>query len=138
MRKDQTMKAILAAIAEKEEQIARLNIEVGALREVYNREAGIVAEKPQAKRAPRSNVKSAVIGLLDRVGAEGLNAQIAHDLAKEDGLDLHIKSVSSLLSRLKHDGAVVYRDSMYRLAKYEPKPPSTPHIPGVVPIRTSG
>lgn len=138
MRKDQTMKAILAAIAEKEEQIARLNIEVGALREVYNREAGIVSEKPQAKRAARSNVKNAVIGLLQRVGAEGLNAQIAHDLAKEDGLDLHIKSVSSLLSRLKHEGTVVYRDSMYRLAQYEPKTPSTPYNPGVVPIRTSG
>ncbi|WP_374425348.1 hypothetical protein [Paracoccus sp. (in: a-proteobacteria)] len=132
------MKAILAAIEAKEAEIARLSIEVGALREVYNKEAGIVPEKPRSRRAPRSNVKTAVLDLLKQVGTNGLNAQIAHDLAKEDGVDLHVKSVSSLLSRLKHEGVVVYRDSMYRLTEYEPKTPSAPQMPGVVPLRTSG
>ena len=151
MRKDQTMRAILAAIEAKEAEIERLNIEIGALRAVYNQEAGIAPDRARAKRAPRSNVKTAVLDLLRQVGANGLNAQIAHDLAKENGVDLHIKSVSSLLSRLKSEGTVTYRDSLYRLVEYEPKEPSKPEVPrnylgrsglpgldGVVPLRTSG
>ena len=143
MRKDQTMKAILAAIEAKEAQIARLNIEVGALRAVFNEEAGIKTERP---RAARSNVKSTVLDMLRMVGASGLNAQIAADLAKERSEVLHIKSVSSLLSRLKSDGVVEHRGHVYILKELAPREPASPSTGPVQPsgagvvrhLRTSG
>ncbi|MCU0902149.1 MAG: hypothetical protein MUC82_16955 [Cypionkella sp.] len=141
------MKAILAAIEAKEAEIARLNIEIGALRAVYNQEAGIVTERQTSRersRAPRSNVKSVVLDLLRQVGSNGLNAQIAAGLAKERNETLQIKSVSSLLSRLKSDGVVEHRGNVYILKEFAPREPSAPssemtETGGVVRhLRTSG
>lgn len=132
------MKAILAAIQAKQAQVDRLNIEIGALQAVYNAEAGIKEVKP---RAGRSDVKSTVLRLLERVGANGLNAQIACELAKEDGAELQIKSVSSLLSRMKADGVVVHTGNVYVLKDMLPKQPSSPptEMGSVVrPLRASG
>lgn len=121
MRKSDTMKAILASIERKKAEIAKLHAQVEALQEVYNQEAGIEPEPQTAKRrAPRANVKSTVLNLLERAGASGLNAHIACEMAKEDGVSLAPKSVSSLLSRLKHDGVVYYTGKVYILPQHAP------------------
>lgn len=74
-------------------------------------------------RAKKGSVKQAVIDLLTEVGARGLNANSALELAQNKGIELERGSVSSLLSRLKHDGIVVYDDDVYRLAEFaRPKP----------------
>jgi hypothetical protein len=138
VRKDQTKRAILAAIDSKEAEIARLTIEVGALKAVLDAEAGSNAERT---RSTRSNVKSVVLELLERVGRNGLNAQIACDLAQKEGHDLHVKSVSSLLSRLKHDEVVVYVGGVYILkdcVAREPSALATAPNSVVRPLRTSG
>ena len=85
---------------------------------------------PTKVRATRSNVKSAVLDLLERVGQNGLNAAIAVDMAAQDNLNLDRGSVSSLLSRLKNDRVVSYDGSLYRL--------STKDAPNVHPLRTQG
>lgn len=69
-------------------------------------------------RLKRSNVKEHVFRLLDRVGADGLNAAIAVAMAEKEDTTLDRGTVSSLLSRLKNEGAVVYDGSVYRLAKF--------------------
>ena len=139
MAKDKTMKALLASIEAKEAEIARLQAGLDALREVYNAEAGIEEKKA---RAPRSNVKTAFLDLLTKVGSNGLNAHIACAMAKAEGLELQPKSVSSLLSRLKNDNILHHNGAMYMLMEYKPKAPSA--LPGadahsvVRPLRTSG
>ncbi|MBD8906550.1 hypothetical protein [Methylorubrum zatmanii] len=74
---------------------------------------------PQARpRAPRSNVKTYILTLLEEAGARGLNAASAVETAQSRGDQLERGSVSSLLSRLKSDGVVTYDGQLYRLSKY--------------------
>lgn len=74
-------------------------------------------------RTRRSNVKEQVFRLLDRVGVEGLNAAIAVAMAEKENISLDRGTVSSLLSRLKNEGAVIYDGSVYRLAKFRTDAP---------------
>lgn len=100
-----------------------------------------VAEKPTRTRAPRSNVKTAVLDLLTQVKGNGLNAAMVVDMAREQrGVRLERGSVSSLLSRLKHEGIVVYDKKFYRLTEHapvEPEPRGNPSA-SVHPLRASG
>ena len=84
-------------------------------------------------RAPRSNVKQAVLDLLVNVGAQGLNAAKAVEMAAADGVALDRGSVSSLLSRLKNEKVVEYNQQagLYRLISFQDA--ATIH-----PLRTSG
>ncbi len=69
-------------------------------------------------RAPRSNVKNYILTLLEEAGERGLNAARAVEIAESKGDTLERGTVSSLLSRLKADGVVVYDGSLYRLSKH--------------------
>lgn len=99
----------------------------------------LLGEKNTPKRKPRANVKQTVLDLLERVGPNGLNAAAAVEMAAEDGVALERGSVSSILSRLKSDGAVTYDNTVYRLTKHSPRHES-PTLPrGVIQHpRTSG
>ena len=90
--------------------------------------------EPKVKlRAPRSNVKQAVLDLLENAGADGLNAALAVEAAAKAGVTLERGTVSSLLSRLKNEGIVTHEDGLYRLAG-----PMQDAPPNVHPLRTSG
>lgn len=90
-------------------------------------------DQPKAtpKRAPKGSVKVRVLEMLESQGRSGLNAAKAVELSEAESDALDRGSVSSLLSRLKQDGVVVYDGSNYRLRKYTV-------MPGVTPLRTSG
>ncbi len=76
-------------------------------------------EQPKAAvRTRRPNVKEHVFRLLDRVGTDGLNAAIAVAMAEKENVALDRGTVSSLLSRLKNEGAVAYDGAVYRLVKF--------------------
>ncbi len=75
-------------------------------------------ESSVKSRAPRSNVKQAVLDLLEKVGSAGLNASMAVDMAASEGLALERGTVSSLLSRMKNEGVVIYENGLYRLSTY--------------------
>lgn len=90
--------------------------------------------EPKIKlRAPRSNVKQTVLDLLEQVGDRGLNAATAVELAGKADKSLERGTVSSLLSRLKNEGTVVYDGTVYRLKKH-----AGDGTPNVHPLRTSG
>ena len=127
MAKDQTMKLIMSQIEQKEAEIKLLSAQVTALRQVYDEASGA----PVNKRAPRTNIKGTVLKLIEEVGAEGLNAKKACELAKLRGIALNPKSVSSLLSRLAADGVLWYDQTTYREAKYKPDR-QRPTMPGAV------
>ena len=69
-------------------------------------------------KAGRSNVKRIVLDLLREVGTTGLNAVTACDIAGRRGTNLDRGSVSSLLSRLKREGTVVYDGDRYKLPEF--------------------
>ena len=98
------------------------------------------SEPPVKERAPRANVKQAVIDLLRDAKANGLNAAMAVATAKErHGIDLDRGSVSSLLSRMKHEGLVTYINNLYRLTEYsEGIAEATKPSASVHPLRASG
>lgn len=68
--------------------------------------------------AGKVNTTETIMGLLQKSGGTGLNAQTAVALAAGEGLSLNKGSVSSLLSRLKRDGIVIYENARYKLKEY--------------------
>lgn len=109
------------------EQRDKLLSEIEALR---NRVMGLemaislMDETPAAPvigRGKRSGIKQIVLDLLRECGASGLNANVAVEIAARRGVTLDRASVSSLLSRLKGEGVVVYDGDRYRLPDM-PKP----------------
>ena len=86
------------------------------------RAIALVSEEESSKPSSgkRTQIKGIVLDLLDDVGTTGLNATDAVELANKKGLTIERASVSSLLSRLKRDGIVVYDGNKYRLSKYAP------------------
>jgi len=125
MRRNEQMKRLDQRIAELRAQRDQLDAKIAALEEFkaeISDEPMPSTEPAKRQRAPRSNVKSTVLSLLEQVGGSGLNAAIAVDLAKEQhGLDLDRGSVSSLLSRLKNEGTVSYDGRLYRLPQNAPR-----------------
>lgn len=140
MAKDKTMKVLLASIESKEAEIMRLRAQIEALREVYNQGSGATPALQEKSSLP---VKTTVLKLLKKVGGVGLNANIACSLARDEGIELQPKTVSSLLSRFKSDGTVIHDGSKYYLPEFKEKrpAPTLPKMPGlevVRPLRTSG
>lgn len=75
-------------------------------------------------RSKRSGIKDTVLDLLNEVGTTGLNGLIAVEIAERRGIHLDRQSVSSLLSRLKADGAAVYEGQRYKLKQFAGSSPS--------------
>jgi len=69
-------------------------------------------------RLPKTSVKPTLIDLLREVGASGLIASTAVEIAAKRGISLDRNTVSSLLSRLKRDGLVDYDGERYRLLEF--------------------
>lgn len=103
-----------AKIAELQQQLAGVEMAIRAMRGEPT--------APTRTRAPRSNVKSYLLALLDEVQTRGLNAAMAVELAESRGDTLERGTVSSLLSRFKADGVVTYDGSVYRLTKFAAPP----------------
>ena len=103
----------------------QLLVEIEALR---NKVSGIemaialfdddhAAPAPSLRRK-HTGTKGTLLDLLNEVGTTGLNGAIAIEIAERRGIHLDRQSVSSLLSRLKNDGVVVYENQRYRLKQF--------------------
>lgn len=102
-------------INEKQSQIDFLKNEIEVLHNLLDQsEHGLY--RP---RAPRYSVKQKVLELLENVAEAGLSARSALQLAADEGCSLHLKSVSSILSRLNAQGEVFHDGERYRLSKYK-------------------
>lgn len=80
-------------------------------------EEGVTPSASGSERK-RSGIKGTILDLLNEVGTTGLNAAIAVEIANRRGIHLDRQSVSSLLSRLKTDGAIIYEDQRYKLKQF--------------------
>ena len=139
MRRTEHMKQLESELKAVREKIMVLQGQEAMLERLLNGNKGETEQRSVRKRAPRSNVKQAVLGLLAQVGADGLNAALAVEMGGEQGQDLDRGSVSSLLSRLKNDGVVTYVDGRYRLAEFNSHPTKDEKPRGEVhPLRVSG
>lgn len=130
MAKGPTMKALNDRLEIILREIDKLKAQESVLRDLIREVNGEPKAKP---RAPRSNVKQTILELLERAGDAGLNATSAVETAARDGISLERGTVSSLLSRLKNEGVVVYDGSVYKLA-----PSKQVTLPNVLTLRTSG
>ncbi len=95
-------------------------IERGIARVQSKMEATSAAVEPKAHRKKatkkrRGDVKASLLRLLEGAGTTGLNAAGAVQLAADQGWTLNRGTVSSLLSKLKEDGALVYEGDRYKL-----------------------
>lgn len=113
-----------ADIEEHTKKVRSLEVELASARAVLAALTSALARAEDKtdptvkKRAPRSSVKTTVLALLEQVGENGLNAGMVVEMARNHQIELDRGSVSSLLSRLKHDGAVTHEGDRYRLSKF--------------------
>lgn len=114
-------RAVEHAIEQLVNQRSKLVSEIDALRaRIAGLDAAITLLKQttvelQGKPRPTYKTTDFILELLDRVGTNGLNAQIAAEMAAERGINLNRQSVSSLLSRMRRSGLVIYERHRYRL-----------------------
>lgn len=119
---ERTLSEREAQLADLDRKRATVQAEVDLLRRMIAEAKG---EDIPNRRAPRSNVKRMVLSLLEQVGNDGLNAASAVEMADQKGVTLERNTVSSLLSRLKHDETVVYDGNVYKLKQFaEPSRPT--------------
>jgi len=130
MAKGKQVKVLQQELDLVRREIEKLRAQESMLEKLIRMDSGEPKVKP---RAPRSNVKQAVLNLLEQHPA-GLNAAMAVEMAKEAGTQLERGSVSSLLSRMKNEDVVTYDGNVYRLAT----PPRRAMPSAVQNIRTSG
>jgi len=87
-----------------------LNLAIGLIKK------GEAAETSKLKEA--SNIKVLLLDLAREVRGEGLNANIAVELAARRGIALKRGTAASNLSRLKTDNALVHDGQRYRLPEF--------------------
>lgn len=100
----------------------RLKTEIDLLQSLLAEANGSTEQPTPKRRAARSDVKQIVLSMLETVGTGGLNAAIVSEMADKQGTPVDRQSASSLLSRLKNQGVVVYDGRRYRLAQHENTP----------------
>lgn len=129
MARGKTLKAVEEAIARLEAERAAFNTRIDGriegLREAMRLQEGIpAAEVVRHKRARRGDLKETVLDVVAQMGDKGVNVEECLAIAKETkGVQLVRGSVSSLLSRLKHDDVVFFDGQRYRLKQYAgPRP----------------
>ena len=81
---------------------------------------GPAPSEPAAPRKPRrGDIKETVLSLYEEAGEAGLSsAECVANAKAKHGLDFQAGSVSSLLSRLKSDGVLMYDGERYRLKRF--------------------
>lgn len=114
--------ALLAEMEALKNKIAGLEMAMALLND-HGNPAG-----NSASGSTRVNVKGTILDLLRQAGTTGLNAQSAVDIAQARGITLDKGSVSSLLSRFKREGLVVYDGEKYKLKQFAHATERAPHV----------
>lgn len=76
--------------------------------------------KSGQQHRPRLAVKEIILGLLSNHAMTGLGTGEILSYAKASGHDLDPNSVSSLLSRMKSDGVLIYEEKKYKPVSTRP------------------
>jgi hypothetical protein len=105
--------------AEIEARKARLDEVENLIRMLNGEAAHEPPEARQARKPRRGDLKETVLALYERAGENGLStSECVATAVVEHGLVLQPASVSSLLSRLKADGVLMYDGDKYRLKRF--------------------
>jgi hypothetical protein len=75
-------------------------------------------EEPHPEAKPASNIKVLLHELAREAKGDGLNANIAVQMAAKRGIVLKRGTAASNLSRLKTDGTLIYDGNRYRLPEF--------------------
>lgn len=121
------MKTIETELERVRSEIAKLRIEEDTLKRLLAKfESGGAQLGQKRKRAP--SVKPTVLDVMRKAGASGATSTEVAEAVKELVPEVGRDTVSSVLSRLKSDGALFYEgdryfDIRYRSVSAPPPPP---------------
>ena len=110
-------KALLAELDACRNKIAGLDIAIELLTGRAPSERLFAEPVALVAGARQAGVTRFLVGLLDEAGEDGLSAKELTEIAGERGRPLKRQSVSSLLSRLKREGTLIYQDNRYKLVR---------------------
>lgn len=119
--KRETMKAIKDELERVQTEIQRLRIEEETLKRLLTSLGE--HEEPSSKTIRRraSNVKPFVLQIMEKAGVTGATSSEVAARVQEKMPNVNRDSVSSILSRLKSDGALVYNGERYFDKRYAPQ-----------------
>jgi hypothetical protein len=130
MRVTPTMKKLDEQIAMIDRQIQELQIKRQGLTEFRATLAG-EPEAPAVKKRV-TNVKPMVLDIMREAGAEGATSAEVYELARQINPAVGRDTISSVLSRLKGDGALSYSGERYYEKQYAPSQSGWGATPAVV------
>ena len=122
------MKTIDAELERVRAEIAQLRTEEAILIRLRAKMGGETVETV-APRKRSNGVTPLVLDLLRMAGSDGMASADVGILVREKLPGVAKDTVSSVLSRLKSDGALVYSGDRYFERKFAPKEPTNPFEP---------
>lgn len=119
---------ILVEIRQRERDLEALRNKLKGIDAAIAAVGGEAAKDP--RRRNRRNVKKTAMDLIVDAGSAGVTANEIVERAAVAGRQLDRGSVSSLLSRLKREGVLVFNGERYFLAGDRPNPPGLKVVGG--------
>jgi len=117
-------------------QLEALKNQIGGLEMAIAMLSHETGEDSGSPTSGQVSVKAALLDLLKEVGATGLTADSAVEIAARRSVKLHRGSVSSTLSRMKKENVVVYDGKVYRLPEHTRPSFTVLPLPGGVPKKS--
>lgn len=124
---------LITQMKELRDRLAELDLTIALLRGEAEPGSTPPTETADAPARRRKNVKRTVMTLVDEAGTLGVTSDDIVERARERGYDFDRASVSSLLSKFKGAGALVFDGERYYPAGKTPKEPELPTLRVVKP-----
>ena len=125
---------LITQMKELRDRLAELDLTIALLRgetELGSTPSAETGDPPSARR--RKNVKRTVMTLVDEAGNLGVTSDEIVERARELGHEFDRASVSSLLSKFKGAGVLVFDGERYYPIGKSPSPPDAPSLRVVKP-----
>ena len=112
------LETLAQELARLRKEIERLRVEEAALIRLQSAFSGDAAEESGQPKKRLTNVKPLVLDIMGRAGFVGATATEVVALAKTELTDVAPATITSLLSRLKADGALIRDGDRYFDARF--------------------
>lgn len=112
------MKVLEAELKRVRGEIERLHVEEALLAKLMGQMSGDAPPTSRSKRSP--SVKPVVLDIMRSAGSEGATTAEVDEMVREKVPTVAKDTVGSVLSRLKSDGALIYRGERYYDKQFAP------------------
>jgi hypothetical protein len=130
-RKTEQMKTIQSELDRIRAEIDKLKIEEAAIVRIMKSLGGDVSTGSVVKRKRSPSVKPLVLDIMRQAGHSGATSTEVDAMVREKIPGVGKDTPAAILSRLKSEGALVYRNERYYEKQFAPSEPQNPFDNGL-------